>query len=83
MEVANYLRVGGTPDSPLYAGQSPSGEIFVAVVAEGDRYKHASWEPASQEEIEVYLRLRAEQDRYEARCPDTGDLAIHCECGWH
>lgn len=84
--VCNYVLLDKI--TGIYAGDTFNGDIYVAVVniEAGDRFKFASWFPASETQKAQYwaiqreIRLAAEAANH---CPETGESVFFCTCGYH
>ena len=83
MKIANMIRIGGSYDAPLMAGENFPGLIYVAVVPEGERPSHCTWQKADEEQAALWCSLYQEYIRNTSLCPDTGEHANACACGWH
>lgn len=82
--VCNYVVLDQV--TRLYGGDDYEGNVYVAVVEEDDRFKHASWVKASESQRAQYWsiqrenRLASQDANY---CPETGSSVFFCTCGWH
>jgi len=83
MDICNLMRIGGSPELPLMAGEKASGKVYVAVVPEGERPSYCTWKRATLAQTELWCKLRQEYIRNNLTCPHTEESIYHCRCGWH
>jgi len=82
--VCNYVVLDQATN--LHGGDDYEGNVYVAVVEEGDRFKHASWVTASETQRAQYWAARkraADFNSSESYCAHTGESVFYCTCGWH